>query len=148
MTDGDASSSNDVASEPNPESQWHMLVNDESSGPYSTADMATWFKSGDISPELWVSENGAEWRQAKEFFSGTGGDRSASADPQPAAPEADGGVAMTVPANDSWYMLVNDEQHGPYTAAQLRQWMESGDIDSGTWVSNGGQWAAARDALP
>ena len=51
------------------------------------------------------------------------------------------------PPSDNWYMLVGEEQHGPYTLDELQRWVVDGSVDGGTYVSNGGEWVRAKDAI-
>jgi hypothetical protein len=123
----------------NPNGQWYMLIGEDNHGPYTTDEISTWFADGAVAPDCWVSLDGGEWKQAKDLLSGGGAGGGGS--------NSGGGVSESnETAKDEWYMLVGEEQHGPYSLAELQGWVAEGAVDGGTYVSNGGDWVMAKDA--
>ena len=145
MSSGTSSSSKKTSDSSglNPSSQWYMLVGDENHGPFTTEEMSMWYSDGSIAPECWVSVDGGDWKQSRDLLSGKAGGAKGGNE---AANTTNGGGTSSTLSNDQWFMLVGEEQHGPYMLAELQTWVAEGSVDGGTYVSNGGEWIMARDA--
>ena len=122
----------------NPNGQWYMLIGEENHGPYTTDEMTSWFADGAVAPECWVSVDGGDWKEAKDLLAGA---KSGSGGGGNSGSNSDGTATK-----DEWYMLVGEEQHGPYTLAELQGWVAEGAVAGETYVSNGGDWVMAKDA--
>ena len=122
-------------------SEFYMMINDENHGPYTGVDMSSWFTAGDVSPECWCSCDGGEWKQAKDFFQ-----QDATVTVPETVPEVKAEQGKKDLSGSEFYMMINDENHGPYTGVDMSTWFTAGDVSPECWCScDGGEWTQAKD---
>ena len=109
--------------------------------------MTTWYADGAVAPECWVSIDGGQWKQAKDLLESGGNDGGDSKDSSSSTKITDSSGPGLNP-NSQWYMLIEDENHGPYTTEEMKMWYSDGSVAPECWVSvDGGEWKQASDAL-
>ena len=106
-------------------------------GPYDWTTLQSWFTSGAVPGETFVSNNGGEWveLQSADPVGAGGGVLAAAAE----APAEDWGEEGWEEELEEWSLLVGEDVNGPYTASTMRAWLADG-ILAGTHCSNGGEW--------
>ncbi len=124
--------------EPVDDTQWYYVKNQESVGPFSTAEITSFIRSGEVNEDTYVWKDGmAEWLQIKytEF-------NTVASQPQP-EPE-------TSSEEPVWYYVAgNNGQSGPYTESQMEESMRSNAINGETYVWRDGMadWIQLKNSV-
>ena len=134
-------------------SEFYMMIGDDNHGPYTGVDMSEWYTAGSVSPDVWCSCDGGDWKQAKDFFDGASSLSAKTAAVEPAAVEPAGGGAAAggaagggVSPTSEFYMMIGEDNHGPYTGSDMSEWYTAGSVSPDVWCScDGGDWKQAKD---